>query len=99
MPHGPVGCRPLAGLGGIRAWNFLTHGHAVRRVGGSNPGRGIIIGARSFSSNQAMNWQGFLRRIYMLSILNLFRISRRGEAVNYRQWIYSSPSFEVAKPR
>jgi len=33
----------------------------------------------------------------MLSFLNLFRISPRGEAVNYRQYV--SPSFEVDKPR
>ena len=27
----------------IRAWDFLTHGHDVRLVGGSNPGRGCIV--------------------------------------------------------
>ena len=33
----------------------------------------------------------------MSAIVNLFRISPRGKAVNYRQC--ASPSFEVAKPR
>ena len=28
----------------VRAWDFLTHGHAVREVGGSNPGCGTIVG-------------------------------------------------------
>ena len=28
----------------VRARDFLTRGHAVREVGGSNPGRGTIAG-------------------------------------------------------
>ena len=28
----------------VRAWNLLTHGHDVWEVGGSNPGRGTIVG-------------------------------------------------------
>ena len=28
----------------LRAWDFLTRGHAVREVGGLNPGRGTIVG-------------------------------------------------------
>ena len=28
----------------VRAWDFLTHGHAVRGVRGSNPGRDTIAG-------------------------------------------------------
>ena len=28
----------------VRAWDFLTDGHAVWEVGGSNPGCGIIVG-------------------------------------------------------
>ena len=35
-----------------RAWDFLTHGHDVRKVGGSNPVRGTIIGG-VFPSSQA----------------------------------------------
>jgi len=40
----------------------------------------------------------FLHRIsQLLEILNLFRISPRGEAVNSSP--YASPSFQVTKPR
>jgi len=55
-------------------------------VGASNPGRGTIIG-------------GILHPANMSYIVNsiVFRISPRGEEVNYRP--YASTSFEVAKPR
>ena len=36
----------------IREWDILTGGDPVPEVGGSNPGRGIIVGG-VFSSNQA----------------------------------------------
>ena len=45
---------------GVRAWDFLTRGHDVPEVAGSNPGRGTIVGgdfhparqlARYFSPN------------------------------------------------
>jgi len=58
---------------GIRAWHFLTHGHTVRKVGGSNPGPDIIVGGVSHPTMQATG-----------KVLNLFIISARGEAVNYR---------------
>ena len=37
----------------VRVWDFFTHGHTVRKVGGLNPGRGTIVGG---------NWQGFLHQ-------------------------------------
>ena len=27
----------------VKTWDFLTRGHAVLKVGGSNPGRGTIV--------------------------------------------------------
>ena len=59
-------------------------------VGGSIPGRGVIVGVFHPTRQLA-------RFSHISKILNLFRISPRGEAVNYRP--YASPSFEVAKPR
>jgi len=34
----------LYSLVGVRAWNFLTPGHAVREVGGLNPGCCTTVG-------------------------------------------------------
>jgi len=34
----------LCGLLRVRAWDFLTRGHAVWEVGGSNPDRGTTVG-------------------------------------------------------
>jgi len=36
----------------VRGWDFLTHGHAVPVVGGSNPGRGTIVGGGFYLTRQ-----------------------------------------------
>ena len=66
------------------------YGHSVREVAGSRLGRGTIVGRVFHPTRQ-------LARFFppnMSFILNSFRISLRGEALNYRP--FASPSFEVA---
>ena len=58
-----------------------------------NPGRGTAVGFGG-SFNQTT---GKVFSAEYAIYCNLFRISRRGEAINYRR--YASPSFQVAKPR
>ena len=49
----------------VRAWNFITHGHAMRDdVGGSNPGPWHYSRGEFFI--QSGNWQGFRCRIGQL---------------------------------
>jgi len=36
----------------VRAWDFLTNGHAVLEVGGSNPRRGTILGGAFHPTKQ-----------------------------------------------
>ena len=66
---------------------LFTHGydHAGREVGGSNPGRGTIVGGGFHPTKQLARFSP----PNMSYIVNLFRIGPRGEAVNYRP--YSSP--------
>jgi len=62
-------------------------------VGGSNPSRGITLGGVFHPTRQLARFSP----PNMPYIVNLFRISSRGEAVNYRP--YASSSFKLAKPR
>ena len=69
------------------------YGHAVLEIGGSNPGRGTLIGGLFHPTRQLAMFT--LPNMSYIKIVNLFRISPRGEAVNYSQ--YASPSFVVPK--
>ena len=62
-----------------RAWDS-THCQREREVAGSPPGCGTIVG-RVFRPARQLARFSFLN---MPSILNLFRVGPRGEALNYR---------------
>jgi len=74
----------------VRVCDFLSHGHAGREVRGSNLSRGAIIRGIFHPTRQG------LLPPNMPAVVNLFRISPPGEAVNYRP--RASPSSDVAKP-
>jgi len=63
----------------------------VREVGGLNPNHGTIVGV--FHPTRQLAKFSLLNMPY---VVNLFRISPRGEAVNNIP--YASPSFQVVKP-
>ena len=64
--------------------------HSVQEVGGSHLIRGTIVGGAFHPARQLTRFS----LPNMPYILNLFRISLCGEAINYRP--YASPSFDVA---
>jgi len=66
------------------------YGHSVRDIAGSGLGRGTIVGGVFYPARQLARFSP----PNMPCILNLFRISLRVEAINYRP--HASPSFEVA---
>jgi len=77
-----------------RAWDFLSHGHDVRDVGGLNSTRGTRC--RSCSSNQAIG-KVFSAEYAIYCKFSIIKLSPLGVAVNYKP--YASPSFQMAKPR
>ena len=63
-----------------RVWDFLTHGHAVREVGGYNPGCAIRVWI--FHPTRQLARFSSPTMPYICLILNLVIISPRDEAVN-----------------
>ena len=79
---------------GLECGTALTHSHPVRDVGGPNRGRGTIVGGFCNPTRQLVRFSP-PNVIYY----KLFRISPRGEAINYRRYMpYTYPSFDEVKP-
>jgi len=79
----------------IKTHGFLTRDHPVPEVGGSNPGRGTMVGG-GFHPASILARFSPPNMPYIVNSKSS-RIIPRGEAVNYRP--YASPSFEVATAR
>ena len=71
---------------------LFTYGysHSVQEIQGSNPSSGTMVGGIFHPARQLARFS----QPIMPYILNIFRISLREEAINYRP--YASPSFEIA---
>ena len=73
-----------------RAWHYLLFAKTFFSAMVILCGSGTIVGGVFYSARQLSRFSP----LNMQYILNLFRISLHGEAINYRP--YASPSFEVA---
>jgi len=73
-----------------RAWHYLLFAKTFFSAMVILCGSGTIVGGVFYSARQLSRFSP----LNMQYILNLFRISLHGEAINYRP--YASPSFDVA---